>query len=87
MTIFCGKAIGRQLALASLGAATVLGRPLKTRENSRDHVIDLATRQGPADFQYNAQRDDDVTIRPNQIVSHLLGKADKLLSGFGRAAY
>jgi hypothetical protein len=27
-----------------------------------------------------------VTIRPNQIVSHLLGKA-VLLSGFGRAAY
>jgi hypothetical protein len=60
----------------------MLGRKLKIHENSSDHVVDFLARQRSADFQYNAQGDENVIVRPKQIVGHLLSKADELLGGF-----
>jgi hypothetical protein len=58
-----------------------------SRSSVCPHVIDLLARQRPADLQDNAQRDDDVTIRLQQIVSHMVGKADELRSSLRRATH
>lgn len=64
-----------------IGTPPLLKSKLKAREHSCDHVVDLLACQGPTILQHHAERDDDVTIRPQQIVGHLVSKTNELLGG------